>query len=121
MPTLTGFGSLKAIKTERITPKVTRRLLSGRRGMVVQWRVKAGAHAHAHKHPHEQIVWMVKGRMKFRIGRAIRVMRAGDVDVIPGGVEHEAWWPTDCEVIDFFAPPRRDFLTGRPPAYMRKG
>ena len=45
----------------------------------------------------------------------------GDVAVIPGGVEHEGFFPEDTEVIDVFAPPREDFLTGEMPAYMRKG
>ena len=42
----------------------------------------------------------------------------GDVVVIPGGTEHEAWFREDTEVIDFFAPPRDDFLLGGKPAYI---
>ena len=45
----------------------------------------------------------------------------GDVVVIPGGTEHEAWFREDTEVIDFFAPPRDDFLFGGKPAYMSEG
>jgi hypothetical protein len=45
---------------------------------------------------------------------------AGDIGVIPGGVEHEAWFPEDAELVDIFAPPREDFLAGGTPAYMRK-
>jgi hypothetical protein len=41
------------------------------------------------------------------------------VVVIPGGVEHEAFFPEDTEVIDVFAPPRADFLTGGVPDYMK--
>ena len=44
-----------------------------------------------------------------------------DVVVIPGGAEHEAWFREDTEVIDFFAPPREDFLVGGKPAYMSEG
>jgi hypothetical protein len=40
---------------------------------------------------------------------------------IPGGTEHEAWFREDTEVIDFFAPPREDFLLGGKPAYMSEG
>jgi hypothetical protein len=44
------------------------------------------------------------------------------VAVIPGGVEHEAWFPEDTEVIDVFAPPREDFLPGADaPVYMQQG
>jgi hypothetical protein len=52
------------------------------------------------------------------IGAEERTITPGDVAVIPGGVEHEAFFPEDTEVIDFFAPVREDFLTGEIPAYM---
>ena len=86
MPTLAGFGSLRTIKKEKIGPKITRKLVSGERGMIVWWSVKKGAHAAAHKHPHEQIFWILKGKMKFRLGDKTRLCKAGDIAVIPGGV-----------------------------------
>ena len=119
MPSLTGFSPFDQIPVERITDKITRRVVSGEKGMIVWWDIKAGAHAAAHSHPHEQIVWMVKGKMDFRIGGERRLMAAGDIAVIPGGVEHEGWFPEDTLVADVFAPPREDFLAGGPPPYMR--
>ena len=82
---------------------------------------EAGAHAAAHAHPHEQVFWILSGTMDFRLGAERKVCGAGDLGVIPGGVEHEAWFPEDTELIDVFAPPREDFLTSAPPAYMRQG
>jgi quercetin dioxygenase-like cupin family protein len=120
MPTLNGFGSFENLPAERITDKITRRVLAGEQGMIVWWDIKAGGHAAAHSHPHEQIVWMIRGAMDFRIGNERRVMRPGEVAVIPGGVEHEGWFPEDTLVADVFAPPREDFLAGGPPPYMRK-
>ena len=70
---------------------------------------EAGAHAAAHSHPHEQIFWMLKGRMDFRLGNETRSCGPGDVCVIPGGVEHEAWFPEDTEVVDIFSPAARGF------------
>ena len=118
MPRLFGYSSLAALPEERVTDKITRRLVSGEHGMVVWWSIRAGAHAAAHRHPNEQIFWMLKGRMEFRLGNERRVCGPGDIAVIPGGVEHEAWWPEDTEVIDVFSPPREDFLTDATPAYM---
>ena len=120
MPKLSGFGSLATIAEEQVTDKIRRRLVAGDQCMLVIWHMQAGAHAAAHKHPHEQIFWMLKGRMEFRLGGERRTCGAGDVAVIPGGVEHEAWFPEDTEVVDIFAPPREDFLTGAAPAYMRQ-
>jgi quercetin dioxygenase-like cupin family protein len=118
MPVIAGFDTLACMSEEQITDKIGRRVVSGKQGTMVYWRIKAGAHAAAHKHPHEQFVWMVKGTMDFRIGNEKRTMKPGDVAVIPGGVEHEGYFPEDSEAIDFFAPVREDFLTGAPPSYM---
>ena len=120
MPVIAGFDKLAAVPEEEITDHIRRRVVSGKQGTLVYWRMKSGARAAAHKHPHEQIVWMIKGTMDFRIGEEKRSMKAGDVAVIPGGVEHEGYFPEDTEVVDFFAPVREDFLTGETPAYMRK-
>jgi len=120
MPRITGFGSLKTLQEERVTDKVTRKIAAGEQGMIVWWTMQEGAHVAAHKHPHEQIFWMLSGRMDFRIGDDMRSCSAGDFAVIPGGVEHEAWFPEDSQVIDVFAPPREDFLEGGTPAYLAK-
>src|SRR6059036_1197536 len=96
-------------------------ILVGDKEMIVWWSMKAGAHATAHQHPHEQIFWVLKGKMEFRLGSDKRICGPGDLGLIPGGIEHEAWFPEDTDVIDVFAPPRQDFLTSEVPAYMRKG
>ncbi len=116
-----GFENFAAVPEEQINDKITRRVVSGKQGMLVYWKMKAGAHGGAHQHPHEQIVWMIKGRMDFRIGTEKRSMVAGDCAVIPGNTEHEGFFPEDTEVIDFFAPVREDFLKGGTPPYMKQG
>jgi len=64
MPVIVGFDKLASVPEEQITDKIRRRVLSGKQGTMVYWRIKAGGHAAAHKHPHEQFVWMVKGTME---------------------------------------------------------
>jgi len=120
MPKLSGFESLAALSAERISDKISRKIVAGDQGMIVWWEMKAGAHAAAHRHPHEQIAWVLKGKMEFRLGTARRGCGPGDVVVIPGGVEHEAHFPEDTEVVDIFSPPREDFLAGGTPTYMKK-
>ncbi|MGB8756495.1 MAG: cupin domain-containing protein [Pseudolabrys sp.] len=115
MPTLVGFGTFAALPEERISEKMSRRVLSGDHGMIVWWSMGAGVHVEPHSHANEQIVWMLKGKMEFRLGNEQRVCGPGDVVVIPGGTEHEAWFTPR---IDFFALPRDDFLLGGKPAYM---
>ena len=89
MPTLVGFGTFAALVEEQISEKISRRVLSGDQGMIVWWSIGAGVHVEPHSHANEQIVWMLKGKMEFRLGAEQRVCGRGDVVVIPGGAEHE--------------------------------
>jgi quercetin dioxygenase-like cupin family protein len=118
MPIIEGFDQLASVPEERITDKIRRRVISGKLGTLVYWRMKAGAHVAAHQHPHEQFVWAINGSVRLRIRAETRMLKPGDVAVIPGGVEHEAFFPEDTEVVDFFAPVREDFLFGEVPSYM---
>jgi quercetin dioxygenase-like cupin family protein len=120
IPVMKGFTSLNMLPEEKVTDKITRRVLVGEKEMMVFWTMKAGAHASAHSHPHEQMFWMIKGKMDFRLGAARRMCGPGDVGVIPGGVEHEAWFPEDTEVVDTFSPVREDWFAGQD-HYLRRG
>lgn len=119
MHKLSGFSSLAALREEAINDKISRRVASGEQGMIVWWKMKAGAHAAPHKHDNEQIAWIVRGKMEFRLGDERRTCGPGDIVVIPAGVEHEAHFPEDTEAIDIFSPPREDFLAGGTPVYMK--
>src|ERR671938_363491 len=88
MPSMAGFHALKHLPEEKISDKISRRVLIGDKTMIVWWSMKAGAHAAAHKHPHEQAFWMLSGRMDLRMGSERRMCAPGDVGVIPGNVEH---------------------------------
>jgi quercetin dioxygenase-like cupin family protein len=119
MNTITGFSSLDDIPLEHVAANLNRKMMSGKQGMVVWWDAKAGAHAGSHSHPNEQLVWVIKGQIDLRIGEEKRTMKSGDIAVILGGVNHEAWFTHDSEVMDIFCPPREDFLKGGKPAYMK--
>jgi quercetin dioxygenase-like cupin family protein len=67
MPTLVGFSTFAALHEEQISEKISRRVLSGDQGMIVWWSVGAGVHVEPHSHSNEQIVWMLKGKMEFRL------------------------------------------------------
>jgi hypothetical protein len=96
-----GFGAFAPLPEEQISEKISRRIHSGDQGMVVWWSIGAGVHVEPHSHANEQIVWMLKGKMEFRLGSKQRICGQGDVIV-----------REDTEVIDFFAPPsaHRDAL-----------
>jgi quercetin dioxygenase-like cupin family protein len=112
IPTMKGYASLKDLPEEKIGDKISRRILVGEKEMVVFWTMRAGARAAMHQHPHEQVFWMLSGRMEFNLNGDKRTCVAGDLGVIPGNTPHEAYFPEDTEVVDVFAPPREDMLSG---------
>ena len=79
MPKLVGFSLFAALLEEQISEKISRRILSGDQGMVVWWSIRAGVHVEPHSQANEQIVWMLKGKMEFRLGSEQRVCGPGDV------------------------------------------
>jgi len=113
IPTLEGFTRWEEIPEQKVNEKISRKIVSGNRVMMVLWQMKAGALAALHKHPNEQIAYVVSGQMELRFRDQKKTCRPGDLCVIPQGVEHEAWFPQDCTVIDIFSPPREDFFTGQ--------
>jgi quercetin dioxygenase-like cupin family protein len=59
----------------------------------------------------EQIVIVLDGEFTFDLDGDVRVMRPGDVAVIPAWVPHGAWTTdTSCREVDVFTPPRKTLL-----------
>ena len=87
------------------------RVLAGQQSMVLWANIDAGSHVPNHSHPNEQITWLVKGKLDYVLGTGEeQTCEGGTVLVIPGGVDHEVWYREDCEIVEFFSPPRTDLF-----------
>ena len=71
--------------------------------------VRADARLPSHAHPHEQLTTVLSGELELTVGGEVRVLRAGMVAFIPGGVPHSAHAITACEVMDVFHPVREEY------------
>lgn len=70
-----------------------------------------GAEAPRHVHEEEQIVIVLEGEFTFDLDGDVRVMRKGDVAVVPSWVPHGAWTTdSSCLEVDVFSPPRESLL-----------
>ena len=98
------------ISPEAMNPLLTRQYVSGEKGMVARIMLMKGCVVPEHSHPNEQIALIVSGALEFNISGEKIVVRAGELIVIPSGVPHSALALEDTEDIDFFAPPRQDWL-----------
>src|SRR5262245_1956352 len=54
------------------------------------YRFAAGNGATPHKHPEEQVINVVSGKFRVRVGGGERNLKAGDAVLIPPDTEHEA-------------------------------
>ncbi|WP_254272072.1 cupin domain-containing protein [Haloarcula marina] len=85
-------------------------LAAGEAMSVQHFHIDPGAAVPEHSHPHEQVGFVVKGTLTFRVGGETFVVGPGDSYVIPGGETHSAENRRDDPVtgIDVFSPPRTD-------------
>jgi quercetin dioxygenase-like cupin family protein len=66
-----------------------------------------------HSHPHEQLVYVIRGHLRFAGGDETFEARDGDSFVVPGGLEHQASAIEESEVLDVFTPAREDYMETR--------
>lgn len=72
--------------------------------------VEAGALVPLHTHPHEQGGIIVEGELEMGIGGEVRVLKPGDMYIIPGDVEHYAKGQAAKAIaLDIFSPVREEF------------
>jgi quercetin dioxygenase-like cupin family protein len=105
------YVSIDEVKSAEFVPGLTFRPVLGQRAMTNFVHFEPGAEAPRHVHEEEQIVIILDGEMTFDLDGDVRVMRKGDVAVIPSWVPHGAWTTdTSCLEVDVFSPPRKSLL-----------
>ena len=100
---------LSTLQEKEIVPGFKGRFVHTDNMTFVYWDVKKGAELPEHAHPHEQVVNVIEGELEFVLGGEVRIMKPGEVAVVPGDVSHSAKGMTDCRVIDVFSPVREDY------------
>ncbi|MEM2218834.1 MAG: cupin domain-containing protein [Candidatus Korarchaeum sp.] len=91
-------------------PGVRRKTLAlGERMVLLEVSMEAGSVGRAHSHPNEQVGYVVRGRLRLRIGSEVHELGPGDAYVIPSGVEHEATALEETRVVEVFSPPHEVF------------
>jgi len=85
-------------------------LAVGEKSMVARMNYKAGNHVPFHSHPNEQTGYVISGRIRMKFGEHDEIIQPGDSYSIPGGTKHSMDALEDSKVLDFFVPPREDYL-----------
>lgn len=94
---------------QEVFPGILGRLVHTELTTIADFSIAAGTQLPEHQHPHEQTSTVLAGRFRFWVAGEERILEAGEVAIIPGGVPHRGEALTDCRIIDVFAPVREDY------------
>lgn len=101
------------IPPQELAPGIRRRFVTAARMTVARFNLSRGAVVPTHSHDHEQVSYVVRGALRFRVRGEDILVRAGEALQIPSWAEHGvAEVVEDTEVIDIFAPVRQDWIDG---------
>ena len=72
--------------------------------------IDANSEVPNHTHPHEQGGIVIEGELEMGIAGEVKVLKPGDMYIIPGGVEHYAkCGAIPAKALDIFSPVRTEF------------
>jgi quercetin dioxygenase-like cupin family protein len=111
-PAGTGrYVHVDTITPTEFVPGLGFRPVLGERAMANFVNFAPGVEAPRHVHEEEQIVIVLDGEFTFDLDGDVRIMRRGDVAVVPAWVPHGAWTTdSSCLEVDVFCPPRKTLL-----------
>jgi quercetin dioxygenase-like cupin family protein len=113
----------KDIPAEPMNPLLTRQFVSGQNLTFARIQMKKGCLVPRHSHANEQIAFVAEGALRFSLGEEgsteDRIVRSGELLVIPPHLPHAVEVLEDTINFDIFAPTREDWLRGDD-AYLRQ-
>ncbi len=109
----------KNVQQEKLSNEISRQMIYGDKAMVARLEIKKDAVVPEHSHENEQITWIIKGSLKFKINNQEIYVGEGEVLRIPSNVKHEAVAMEDTIDVDIFSPIRTDWINDDD-AYLRK-
>jgi quercetin dioxygenase-like cupin family protein len=86
------FHKWDALPDEVISPHYSTATGGTVTGAVIEvgrYRMAGGTGADPHTHPNEQIIYVLQGRLRARVGGEERVVGVGEVVHVPPNIEHE--------------------------------
>lgn len=96
------FYRWSELASDTITPRYSTThgaTVNGTKLSVGLYKIPAGTGAKPHAHPNEQVIAVVKGRMRFRLGTEERIVGPGEVILVPADTEHQT---EALEAVEFF-------------------
>jgi quercetin dioxygenase-like cupin family protein len=104
------YCDLENRPTKQLAPGVLAKTFWGDKMLMSMVEFEPNSVVGNHSHPHEQTGVVLEGELTFIIGGQKRVLKPGDMYVIPGGVEHSATAANGrVKALDVFSPVREEY------------
>jgi quercetin dioxygenase-like cupin family protein len=106
------FLKLKDIAAMELLPGFSGKMIHTENMTLAFWDIKAGSILPEHAHPHEQVAaQVISGEFELTLQGETKVMKTGDVAIIPSNELHSGKAITDCQLLDVFSPKREDYIS----------
>jgi quercetin dioxygenase-like cupin family protein len=107
---VSAFDELAGLRPLRIWEGIHARIVEGERAAIAFVELDPGSVVAEHSHENEQLGFVIRGSLAFRIGSETRDVGPGDTWSIPANTPHEVTaGPEGAVVVDVFSPPRDDW------------
>src|SRR5262249_16384475 len=107
------------VPKEQINPLVGRQMIHTDKMTIGRFDLLKGATVAEHSHHNEQITTIEKGRLRFLLDGKEIIVGVGECLASPAQAKHSAEALEDTIAVDFFTPPREDWIRGTD-SYLRK-
>lgn len=95
---------------KELAPGILARTFWGQKMLMAVVELEANSVVPRHSHPHEQVGILLEGEMELTIQGETRQLKAGEVYIIPGDVEHSARvGDSPAKAVDVFSPVREEY------------
>ena len=110
--TIMNFFKYSDLESEIVEGDVERVIYTAKNLQIIIYHFPPNKVFPLHSHDkHEQMGLLFKGKMGFKVGEKVRILKPGEWYYAPIGVLHHAWTLEKPSVlIDIFSPPREDLI-----------
>ena len=93
-----------------LVPGARTRTFWGEQMLLSLVEIDANSEVPLHTHPHEQGGIIIEGELEMGVAGEVKLLKPGDMYIIPGGVEHYAKaHAVKAVALDIFSPPREEY------------
>lgn len=104
------FQNLKDIKEKEIFPGYKAKFVHSENMTFAHWTIEEGSSFPEHSHENEQVLSMLEGILELKVGGKTKILKQGDIAIIPSNVPHSGKAIKKTNAIDVFYPVRQDYV-----------